>query len=61
MPNGKPAGDRCINLNDENLCSLHRKGEYPSVCGNFMPSMEMCGERNEHAMEYLKNLEAMTK
>ena len=61
MPGGKPAGVRCGNLDDGNLCSLYGTGEYPAVCGNFMPSEEMCGETNGHAMVYLENLEKLTE
>jgi len=61
MDNGKMAGISCINLNDNKLCTLHGTGQYPSVCNSFKPSHEMCGNTNEHAAEYLKNLEEMTR
>jgi uncharacterized protein len=61
MSQGKKPGVRCINLLSDNTCSIHDKPEYPSVCGNLKPSLEMCGKSDSHAFEYLKNLEEITK
>lgn len=61
MPNGKPAGVRCVNLTEENLCAIHDKENYPEVCRNIKPSLEMCGNNNEHAFSYLQKLEQLTK
>jgi Fe-S-cluster containining protein len=61
MPNGKPAGVRCVNLSDDNLCKIHDSKDSPQVCKNLIPSREMCGSSYEHALEYLTNLEALTK
>ncbi|MCK9818061.1 YkgJ family cysteine cluster protein, partial [Pseudomonas sp. MAFF 302046] len=33
MPNGKPAGERCIHLSVEHLCALFGRPERPPVCG----------------------------
>ena len=61
MPHGKKPGVRCKNLLDDNTCSIHNKPEFPTVCTNLKPSLEMCGETDAHAFEYLKNLEEITK
>jgi len=61
MPEGKPAGVRCINLNEENLCRIYFSKERPEVCRSLMPSPEMCGPDNEHAMKYLAELEEITR
>lgn len=61
MPDGKPAGVRCVNLARGNLCTVYGGERYPPVCRNFKPSHEMCGETGEHAEAYLKRLEALTK
>ncbi|MFC4102227.1 YkgJ family cysteine cluster protein [Paenibacillus xanthanilyticus] len=61
MPNGKPAGVRCLQLTDQNLCRLFGKPDRPDVCGSLMPSLEMCGTTNEHAYAYLKQLEDATR
>lgn len=60
MPEGKPAGVRCINLTEKNACSIHGKNNYPAVCRNTSPSPEMCGDTNEHAFAYLAELEKRT-
>jgi uncharacterized protein len=60
MPDGKPAGVRCVNLGDDNLCRIHGTELYPDVCREFTPAKEMCGESAKHAFEYLKKLEQET-
>lgn len=60
MPAGKPAGVRCIQLNNANLCQLWRNPLRPPVCSSFAPSRETCGDHRDHAMRYLSHLEAAT-
>jgi uncharacterized protein len=60
MPGGKPAGARCINLDEKNYCLIHGNADYPRICGSLKPSMEMCGNTNEHAFAYLADLEIKT-
>ncbi|USD66041.1 YkgJ family cysteine cluster protein [Vibrio sp. SCSIO 43136] len=60
MEKGKPAGVRCIQLNDENLCKLFGKPERPKVCGNFKPCPTICGSTTEHAIKVITELEQMT-
>ncbi|MBN2811339.1 MAG: YkgJ family cysteine cluster protein [Spirochaetales bacterium] len=60
MPEGKPAGVRCANLDEENRCRIHGQPNYPQVCSNFKPDRETCGDSNEHARDYLTRLEALT-
>ncbi len=60
MPNGKPAGIRCIQLDEENKCKLYGKKDRPAVCSSFQPSEEMCGGSAEEAYAYLEKLEAET-
>ncbi len=61
MPEGKPAGVRCVQLSSENLCLLFGKSERPAVCGQLQPSLEMCGTSQNHAMVWLARLEAETR
>lgn len=61
MPNGKPAGVRCMNLLENNLCSLYNTEAYPPVCRNFKFDPEFCGETNEEAFERLAELENLTQ
>jgi hypothetical protein len=60
MPNGKPAGVRCIQLNMQNRCMIFGNPERPAFCGSLQPSLEMCGETREQAMIWLTNLEHLT-
>ncbi|MBI5034495.1 MAG: YkgJ family cysteine cluster protein [Chloroflexi bacterium] len=61
MPNGKPAGVRCVQLTDDNRCKLFGKPERPAVCVRLTPLPEMCGESFDDAMHYLNELERLTK
>lgn len=60
MPNGKPAGVRCVQLTADNRCALYGKPERPEVCRSLQPSPEMCGESAQEAMIYLTWLEQET-
>ena len=60
MPNGKPAGIRCIQLTADNRCAIFGRPERPKVCGGLRPEQEMCGTDNTHAMAWLTQLERMT-
>ncbi len=60
MPNGKPAGVRCVQLSDDNRCRLYGKPERPEVCSRLSPSREMCGETADDALRYLTELERLT-
>ena len=60
MPDGKPAGVRCYNLDDNNCCLIHGTEEYPDVCRAFSATPELCGKSNKEAYERLGELEALT-
>ena len=57
MPEGKPAGVRCIHLTEDFRCALYGKPERPQVCVNLRAMEEMCGETREQALIYLAWLE----
>ena len=61
MANGKPAGERCVQLTVDNCCRLFGQPERPIVCCNLRPSMEMCGQSDAAAMEFLSQLECATR
>ena len=61
MPNGKPAGVRCVQLDDENRCLIFGKPERPVFCGSLQPSVEMCNDNREQAMIWLTDLEIRTR
>jgi uncharacterized protein len=60
LPQGKPAGSRCIQLTDDNRCRLFGRKERPTVCGTLQPSAQMCGASAEEAMAFLAWLESET-
>lgn len=60
MPDGKSAGVRCIQLDAGGRCLLFGLPERPAVCISLRPSIEMCGETNEQAMQRLVHLENQT-
>ncbi|MDP5008753.1 MAG: YkgJ family cysteine cluster protein [Glaciimonas sp.] len=60
MPKGKLAGERCIQLDDANMCRIFGQPERPAVCGSLQPSFEMCGQSDAQAMQYLTRLEWLT-
>ncbi len=60
MPDGKPAGVRCIQLADDNRCRIFGMPERPGFCGGLQPSEDMCGPDREHAFYWLKELEIQT-
>jgi Fe-S-cluster containining protein len=53
MPDGKPAGVRCVNLNDANLCSIFGRPERPLVCSAFQADIEVCGGSQEEAIRLI--------
>ncbi|HEX7736185.1 MAG TPA: YkgJ family cysteine cluster protein [Ktedonobacteraceae bacterium] len=61
MPQGKPAGVRCVQLTDDNRCSLFGKPERPAICRLFQPSLDTCGHTRAEAMENLTLLELATR
>ncbi len=60
MPEGKPAGERCVQLDDSLRCRLFGLPERPAVCASLQPSAEMCGPDREHALHFLHQLEQLT-
>ena len=60
MPDGKPAGTRCVQLADDYRCLLFGRPERPAVCQRLQPSAEMCSESADAAMAYLIHLEEAT-
>jgi uncharacterized protein len=61
MPDGKPAGMRCVQLLDDYRCALFGKPERPAFCGGLQPSEAMCGSSRGHALVWLDELEQATR
>lgn len=60
MPDGKPAGVRCIQLTDTNTCKLFGSPERPAVCENLQSAPDICGTGTEEAMALISALERAT-
>lgn len=61
MPEGKPAGIPCIHLDEEFRCRIFNDPARPAVCASLQPSPEMCGGSREAALNYLTELEELTR
>lgn len=61
MPDGKPAGVRCVQLTAANGCAIFGRPERPAFCGTLLPSTEMCGADPAQAMRFLGELERATR
>ena len=64
MPQGKPAGVRCVQLDAQLRCRLFGRPERPAVCAGLRPLAEMCGPPGDggaHARLYLARLEYATR
>ena len=60
MPNGKKAGERCVQLDEENLCKIFDQPERPNLCAAFKADLETCGTTREQAIDNLIYLEKIT-
>lgn len=59
--NGKPAGMRCVQLDDDARCRIFGRPERPAVCASLRPSPAMCGDSRAHAMRWLALMEQATQ
>jgi len=64
MPQGKPAGVPCVQLDEQLRCRIFGDPSRPAVCGQLQASLEMCGAHDDggqHARVYLARLEDLTR
>ncbi len=59
MPEGKPAGVACVNLDDQGRCLVYVRR--PRVCREFNADAEVCGNDAGDAIRLLGELEQATK
>ena len=55
MPDGKPAGIRCIHLQEDYRCAIYDNGK-PQVSEGFNAEEEFCGSNQDEAMRILGSL-----
>jgi hypothetical protein len=66
MPDGKPAGVRCVQLTADNQCAIFGDPRRPAVCSSLRATVEMCGDNpdvaatHRFAMRILGELERQT-
>jgi Fe-S-cluster containining protein len=60
MPNGKPAGVRCVQLTADQRCAIFGRPERPACCSGLQPAREMCGGSRHAAMVWIADLETAT-
>ena len=61
MPYGKPAGVRCVQLDEHDRCKIFGLPERPAVCRSLQPDESMCGDSREQAMRWLGWMEEQTQ
>jgi len=61
MPHGKRAGERCIQLDNDNRCKLFGQPERPEICRRLRPEIAMCGADRDAALRILAGLEKATR
>jgi uncharacterized protein len=61
MPDGKPAGVRCVQLSDEFLCQLFGSALRPAVCRGFRSALDTCGVTRGEGLAILTRLEVLTR
>jgi hypothetical protein len=61
MPDGKPAGVRCIQLTVENRCAIFGSALRPACCAGLQASPSMCSDTRQDALAILHRLEVLTR
>lgn len=59
MPDGKPAGVRCIHLQKDYSCGIFHSPNRPPVCAGFKAEELVCGNHRKEAMTILADLEGI--
>jgi hypothetical protein len=61
MPEGKPAGVPCVQLDEALRCRIFGHPDRPAVCASLQPSATMCGPDRAHALQWLGWMEEATR
>lgn len=61
MPEGKPAGVVCVQLDEQRRCRLFGLPQRPAVCGRLQAAADICGDTPGHAMTLIAALELATE
>ena len=60
MPQGKPAGVACVQLDEQGLCKLFDHVSRPSFCQRFVAAEDVCGADKPQALRLISELEKAT-
>ncbi len=60
MEDGKPAGVRCIQLDDDLRCKIFGRPERPAACAAFAAEPDICGHSRDEALATISLLEQAT-
>lgn len=61
MPDGKPAGVPCVQLDEQGRCRLFGRPERPAFCVSLQPAADLCGEDREQALSLIGEMERATR
>lgn len=61
MPQGKPAGVPCVQLDADLRCRLFGQPQRPAFCASLRPQPDMCGSSRQDALMRLTWLERQTQ
>jgi Fe-S-cluster containining protein len=61
MPDGKPAGMRCVQLTEDYRCAIFGRPERPAVCASFRAAPATCGATRDEALAILVDLELLSR
>jgi uncharacterized protein len=59
MPEGKPAGVKCIHLTHDLKCAIYLSDKRPKVCDGFRADKLVCGNSKEEAIKVFSELEGL--
>ncbi|MBJ7537696.1 YkgJ family cysteine cluster protein [Marinomonas transparens] len=60
MPNGKAAGEPCIQLLEDFRCAIFAESSRPTVCSTFQAEQDICGDSRKEAISILSIMENET-
>jgi hypothetical protein len=61
MPEGKPAGVRCVQLLPDLRCALFGRPERPAFCATLRPAEDMCGADRDESLARIAAWETATR
>ncbi len=61
MPEGKPAGVPCVQLDEQYQCRIFGEPERPAVCAAFDAERSVCGHSRDEALLHIIELEQLTQ